>query len=221
MRHVIETVKAAVKRKVLGMLWAPLRCAVEDAWEIRCWEKTGRSVPPPHTFKVRTVKAYAKRFSTPILVETGTYLGDMVFAVRHTFDQIYSLELDEDLYQKARVRFADFRHIHILQGDSAQALPRVLADINRPCLFWLDAHYSGGMTARGNIDTPIVAEVQHALACPAIESVILIDDARLFVGKNNYPTLDELGRLILSKRPTWIVEVRDDIIRIHQKTQSL
>lgn len=194
---------------------------MESAREVRRWEKSGRPVPPPHPVKVRTVKAYAARFGTPVLVETGTYYGDMVFAVRSIFRTILSIELDEDLYRKAKARFAHFGHIHIMSGDSGRVLPKILPGINQRCLFWLDAHYSGGVSARGNTDTPIMEELQHILAYPVIDPVILIDDARLCVGRASYPTLDELRRFVSCVRPDWVFEVRDDIVRIHRPSQIL
>lgn len=62
----------------------------------------GKPIPPPHLIKQETVKEYAHKFSIDILIETGTYLGDMVFAMKDVFSQIYSIELDSDLCMKAK-----------------------------------------------------------------------------------------------------------------------
>jgi hypothetical protein len=45
--------------------------------------------------------------------------------------------------------------------------------------------------------------------------VALIDDARLFDGTDDYPTLDDLRRWLAERRPAWVMEVADDIIRLH------
>ena len=45
--------------------------------------------------------------------------------------------------------------------------------------------------------------------------VILIDDARLFNGTDDYPTLEELEALVHSFRPDYQVYVRHDAIRAH------
>ena len=37
--------------------------------------------------------------------------------------------------------------------------------------------------------------------------VILIDDARLFIGKNDYPTIDEVKHLVFSYIPDWTVRL--------------
>ena len=44
--------------------------------------------------------------------------------------------------------------------------------------------------------------------------VILIDDARLFNGKNDYPTLNALRTYINQKKPNYVFQVNYDIIRI-------
>ncbi len=112
-------------------------------------------------------------------------------------------------------RFARYGHIFILHGDSGQVLPEILAGITGPCLFWLDAHCSGGVTARGDCETPVVKEVAAILDHDERGHVVLIDDARCFVGKDGYPTLDQLRNLILAIRPEWTFEVEDDIVRAY------
>ena len=186
-----------------------------DRKALRSWEKIGRSSPPPHVVKETLIKDYARAFNTRILVETGTYLGDMVYAMRKSFSRIISFELDQALYEQARQRFAADGHIEIVHGDSGQLLPDYLTSINEPCLFWLDGHYSGGITARGELDTPIKSELDHVFAHPIAGHVILIDDARCFTGKNDYPTLDELQRYVSERTQGWQFSVKDDVVRIH------
>lgn len=171
----------------------------------------------PHRIKQKTVLGYATQYSISTLVESGTYLGDMVDAVKRYFRTIYSIELDEGLHERAKRKFGQFHHILLLRGDSAQVLPRVMDRIHEPCLFWLDAHYSGGITAKGELETPIIHELRQILSHPlAAKHVILIDDARNFVGANDYPTLQQVENLVYMTSPTSVVEVEDDIIRIHQ-----
>src|SRR5215217_3824152 len=81
----------------------------------RTWEKQGRPSPPPHIVKEELIKEYAKAFKTNILVETGTYLGDMVYAMRKSFSKILSFELDQTLAEQARQRFVNDNHVAIIQ----------------------------------------------------------------------------------------------------------
>ena len=119
------------------------------------WERNGRPIPPPHIVKQMAIVEYRKKFHTEILVETGTYMGDMVEAQRDHFKKIYSIELSEKLFNKAQKRFKDHLHIKIVQGDSGTVLNKLMAEIDRPALFWLDGHYSGGITAKGDKECPV------------------------------------------------------------------
>jgi hypothetical protein len=100
----------------------------------------------------------------------------------------------------------------LLKGDSGGLLPEVIPRIKGRCLFWLDGHYSGGVTARGSEDTPIRKELEHIVAAGRDADVVLIDDARCFDGRNGYPTLEETV-LFLEQRLHSVVSVAEDVIR--------
>jgi len=212
----------AIKRFLAGYR-TRLNAEIASHREIWRWTKAGRPVPPPHRVKIRTVKNFARRFSASTMVETGTYTGNMVSAIKNDFQEVFSIELDDVLFSAAKDKFCGLDHVHILHGDSATVLPKVLDRIRGCCIFWLDAHYSGGNTARGHADTPIVDELRQILSCMHIEPVILIDDARLFVSHtpdsildDSWPMLTDLSRIVLDKHPTWVFDVQDDIIHIHR-----
>ena len=159
---------------------------------------------------------YAKRFSINIFIETGTYLGSTVDAVKNKFEEIYSIELNKGLYLKAKQKFIKYKHINIILGDSSKKLPKILSNINSPCLFWLDAHYSGGNTSKTNVETPIIMELQCILNRPNKNHVILIDDAHDFTGKNDYPSIPELKKII-NQYDEKVLIIKENIIRIHNK----
>ncbi len=182
----------------------------------RQWERKGAVPPLPNWGKQQVVSAYAKRFAPAVFVETGTYRGKMVYALMPYVAEIYSIELDPTHYENARKRFAGYANIHIFQGQSGEILPEILKGVQQPCLFWLDAHWSGGSTAKGELETPVVQEMHCILAHPlAAKHVVLIDDARCFTGQNDYPTLQTLEELVVGSQPDWVFEVKDDIIRMH------
>lgn len=60
------------------------------------WQKMDKPISPPHLIKQETVKEYAYKFSTEIFIEIGTYYGVMILGTKRFFNQIYSMELDED-----------------------------------------------------------------------------------------------------------------------------
>ena len=45
------------------------------------------------------------------------------------------------------------------------------------------------------------------------DHILLIDDARLFTGERDYPTIEELSNFIRGKNKDYFIEVKDDIIR--------
>ena len=189
--------------------------------DIRAWERLGKPVPPPHSIKIQTILSHARKFQCATLVETGTYVGNTVEAVRNDFSRIFSIELDNGLFEKAKTKFSRDQHVEILQGDSAQILPRILNGIHRPALFWLDAHYSGAGTAKGGIETPILTELSLLLAHAIKNHIVLIDDARLFNGLADYPSLRELTDMVSSGRPDLEVYVENDIIRITPRAEKI
>jgi hypothetical protein len=87
----------------------------------------------------------------------------------------------------------------VLQGYSGNVIDRVMKEVSEPVLFWLDAHYSGGITTRGELNSPILAEPDIILAHPIKNHVILIDDARDFTGKGRYPTVPQLRAYLMGK----------------------
>ncbi|HMI05708.1 MAG TPA: hypothetical protein VK541_24685 [Pedobacter sp.] len=171
------------------------------------------NLPSLHIIKQNNIHAYRDQLKFTVLVETGTYLGDMVEAQKAYFEQVYSVELDETLHKRAVERFKADPGVKILQGDSGVVLKSLLEKLHVPALFWLDGHYSSGITAKSDKNTPILNELEAILGS-ALYHGILIDDARLFVGKDDYPTVDELCDFVKAKDPARTVTVADDIIRI-------
>src|SRR5262245_43262543 len=91
--------------------------ARRDRRTLEEWERRGRPVPPPHIVKQRVLREYAERYGLRTLVETGTYRGDMIEAMRPVFEKIVSIELGQDLFAAARKRFKRVAHVELIQGD--------------------------------------------------------------------------------------------------------
>jgi len=193
----------------------PLVRPVNDRRIVLQGQLTARPVPPPPTVKHAIVERYRKRFGPRVFVETGTFAGGMIDAVARRFDRVFSIELDPGWHARAVERFQSQPHVTLLQGDSGERLPDVLRQIDEPALFWLDAHYSGPITAKGTIDSPIVKELEAIRAHRARGHVVLIDDMRYFDGRDGYLQLPELVQWIREADPDGAVDVRDDILRWH------
>lgn len=177
------------------------------------WKLRGRPVRSPHLLKQRTVREYAEQCKLRILVETGTYYGEMVSAMKNRFQAIYSVEFDPRLAQRAARKFARYPHIHILEGDSRQMVPALLRTLHEPALFWLDAGYYGWSGVQGDKQR-LTTELEAILRDPGKKHVVLMDDARGLNGQNGAPTVQQLKERIEAEFPGRSVEVKYDILRI-------
>ena len=195
----------------------PLLRSMTERRIVRKWQRAGRPIPPPPPVKHSVVKEYQSRFGPRVFIETGTFAGGMIDAVRSRFDRVVSIELDPGWHGRAVERFRADPGITLLQGDSGVRLQEVLDALTEPALFWLDAHYSGPVTARGALDSPIVRELDAIRAHGVRGHVVLIDDMRDFQGRDGYPTVDEVLGWIRGVDPVSVVEVRDDILRWHPR----
>jgi hypothetical protein len=181
--------------------------------EYASWLLRQQEGPAPHLLKRRLIGELADRYRLDTLIETGTYLGDMIWALRRRFCDIESVELQPELYERAQSRFAACPNIHLHLGDSAAVLPEILTRLRAPAIVWLDGHYSGGVTAGESREPPLLAEVTHVLASASFKPVILIDDARNLTGERGWPTLAQITNLVAA-RADLRLEVRHDIVRI-------
>lgn len=181
--------------------------------KIKKWIVNGRVPPPPQEYKHRTILFLAQKHNCKIFIETGTYKGETLYMMKDFFDELYSIELSGPLYKKALGVFKGIPNVSLIHGDSGKQLRSLLKKIKYPALFWLDAHYSGGITVKGKRETPIVSEVKTIFS-HNLKHTILIDDARCFIGKNDYPTLEQLSNVINKSTKYKHFEVKDDIIRI-------
>jgi len=201
-----------LKQFVPQIVYTKLRRQLEYK-QLNEWKNNGRQIPPPHILKQITIIEYQKLYGYKVLIETGTFLGDMVEAQKKNFEKIISIELAPDLFEKALKRFKKDHNVIILQGDSGKVLPEILNEVNEPAIFWLDGHYSAGITAKGDKDCPIFEELEAILNSKTFNHIILIDDARFYNGNGDYPTIEKLTDYIRNKNDKYRMEVKDDIIR--------
>jgi len=181
---------------------------------------------PEYSEKRVIILSYQQIFKTKTFVETGTFMGDTIETLINDFDNLYSIELSEELASGAAKRFEENQKVKIIQGDSGIQIKSIIDYIEKPALFWLDGHYSGEFiydnkfikTAKGILNTPIEKELDLILAS-SLPHVILIDDARLFNGQMDYPTIKHIKRMV--KKGTKFnhkIYVDRDIIRITPET---
>jgi hypothetical protein len=80
-----------------------------------------------------------------------------------------------------------------------------------PLFVWLDAHYSGGITAGEQDKCPVIAEINSIdMVRQSINTIVLIDDARGFLGQNEWPYLSDVVHAF--KKGDWHVAAIDDVL---------
>ncbi len=152
-------------------------------------------------------------YNAELFVETGTFLGSMVAHLAASGIPCKTIEIVPAIHHRARRILARYKNIDLILGDSEVEIPKILNGLDRPASFWLDGHYSGSNTGKGGLDTPISAELDAILNHSIKKHVIMIDDARDFVGKDGYPYLSQ----VLAKfddNPDYKAGVHSDIIVI-------
>lgn len=150
-------------------------------------------------------------------IETGTYRGAGALILASVFPEVVTIELDEELHRRAAERLSRHPGITAVQGSSRVQLGP-LVDPRRPTLYWLDGHWSGGITAGAEDECPVLDELA-AIAAGHPDDCILIDDARLFVeppppphDPAQWPSLEEIQAAIRTARPDHHLAVLHDVV---------
>ncbi|MDY7005711.1 MAG: hypothetical protein SWX82_17730 [Cyanobacteriota bacterium] len=185
------------------------------------WVLNGSPTPMPHSLKILTIMQYLAASKYEVFIETGTLRGDTVEAISQFFDcKIYTIELSDELYEKATLKFKSNPNIECIHGDSGEEITKLLSEINVPCFFWLDAHFSGGITAKGKYTTtPIMAELLAIINHPIKNHLVLVDDIRNFEDpqKTHYPDPQVLIQMLRCYLPNIKITYFNDIMRIIPK----
>ena len=91
------------------------------------------------------LNTYINEYKCGIYVETGTGIADCLsHAVKYPFSKFYSVELDEDLVNEAKIKVPQ-ENVDIINDYSTNALNNIIPNLPKeiPVLFWLDAHFPG------------------------------------------------------------------------------
>ena len=182
--------------------------------------KQGYNLPLPGLIKRSIIQAEAIRIGASDFIETGTYLGDTIWHFRNHFRRLFSIEINPVLAAAAQRRFSNSSQIMILHGDSSSMLGELMSKIEGPALFFLDGHYSGGITGKADLECPIWAELNCILGMKHQNYSIIIDDARLFGRDRDYPPLPKLHSFLAAALPNHSIKVENDLIFVQMPLGS-
>jgi hypothetical protein len=185
----------------------------------RDWADREFAAPSPHFVKQKVLLRNGLRDAT--WVETGTYMGDTTSVLSKVGKMVYSIEPEPTLFSKAEQKFSDASNVRIIKGLSEDVFPKLLPTISGDVCFWLDGHYSAGITFKGPQDTPIIQELiaigQNIAQMDKV--VVLVDDVRCFDPRNPefsaYPPVDGLVDWARKHHLSWHIEHDIFIARNH------
>lgn len=161
---------------------------------------------------------YIKRFINvhpiPIFIETGTAGGESIRAAAPLFRECHTIEIVEG---RPDGEFPDNVTLH--HGDSSKIIGNlILGHKNEYIFFWLDAHWSEPHESPSDtIECPLLDEIR-AIRWQK-KSVIMIDDARLFLAPpkwpcdyTRWPRFSAVFNTLQSAFPDHYITVIDDYI---------
>jgi hypothetical protein len=180
----------------------------------RIWRHDGWVTPVPYFVRRAMLLAEARAIGADTFVETGTFLGDTTWSFRKKFKRIHTIEVEPRFAAMARRRFAGHPAVILHEGDSAKLLGDICAATPTPCLFYLDGHYSGGETGKGEKECPAIEELSAILNRAAGHFRIVIDDARLFGTDPSYPEISRISAFIADQPRRTEMRIENDAIVI-------
>jgi predicted O-methyltransferase YrrM len=150
-----------------------------------------------------------------IFVEAGTYKGaTTAFFAKHA-DEVISVELHDELFTEAERRFANRPNVKLIHGDSLESIPKAVAGCVAPPLVFLDGHFSGAGTAKGEVEEPAELTLEPLSRVSPPGTTVVVDDLRLFgSGLAGFPQLDEITRAARKAFPSAVIRAGLDSIVI-------
>ena len=151
---------------------------------------------------------YIAKYGLTSFIETGTAGGDDVaHASLFTFQQVSSIEINEEQFRQTSARFEDREGIRLVNSDSIEGLTVLLHDLvpDARVMFWLDAHFPGEMLGAGYGDEknmsrrlPLESELRMIRQIRGnAPDVFIIDDLRIYedgpFGNGNWRDRKTLG----------------------------
>jgi GT2 family glycosyltransferase len=173
----------------------------------------------------RLVTTLQAQLPLSVLVETGTFKGDTVAQFESFFNKVISIELSEALWADAVKRFELYQHVQVLQGNSPDKLRELSSELqNVGALYWLDAHWCVATDTAGELSQcPLLGELQ-AIGKLNSDSILLIDDARLFLAPplapheiSQWPSFHQITSCLLNMSTEHELMVVNDVIAFFPK----
>lgn len=161
---------------------------------------------PTHVYKPLLAAMIGLSLGKTVFVETGTFVGQSSYFVSRLFSEVLTVEASADLALAARklMLATSTENVKVVQGASVDLLHTMSLKTGQSAVFFLDAHYSTGLTSRLFGACPLVNELT-IIFDRFDDPVIVIDDLRTMTGLGGYPSIAEILACIPSSFAATIV----------------
>lgn len=164
--------------------------------------------------------------SLDVFIETGTFEGATIEIANRYFEKIYSIELSSEYYEKASTKYKEFPKIKCIHGDSSVELSNIIQNIKKTSvLFWLDAHWCVAKNTAGQLSQCPLLDELDAIGSLNSESIILIDDARLYLAPppaphevSQWPCIDDIAKKLYEISSIHNLMIVNDVIIYYPKS---
>ena len=177
-------------------------------------------------FPIALARRLRDEYQLQYFVETGTHVGHTIRLVSGEFKRIISLEISPEYVQLARETCKGQANVTIFQADSSKWLLEALALLSEPALIWLDAHWGPDLGySRPKLgECPVMAELAQ-IAQDGRAHVVMIDDARLFLGTPPAPHNPRQWPTFAALESGWLqsshdIYIEEDVIVLTPQRQA-
>lgn len=163
-------------------------------------------------YKLRHIAlALRDRYDIKHFVETGTHKGYTTQWAASEFQWVTTIEINRRIYQNTKEELNHLENVYFVHGDSRVMLAEVLPD--EPAIVWLDAHNPIKYDKSFSPDNRCPLREELA-ALKDYKHFVFIDDARYYTGVGQWPSLQEIERLLGYKVKVWEDVIMADVITI-------
>jgi len=169
-----------------------------------------------------------QRYGVEHFVETGTYYAQTALWAAQHFKRVTTIEYSKGIYDEVCKKYGSSNpNIEFVFGDSKSQLKIIVPELKEPCIFWLDAHWSGGKTYGADDECPLITELE-IINRSEMNHFIFIDDARLFLSPpprphrvGQWPSISSIISVLQSGKSRYIAIAEDVIIAVPEEAQSI
>jgi hypothetical protein len=188
-------------------------------------------IPHKYTISLSEFMTIKELFQPSIFVETGTFRGYSTEVAATLFDEVKTIELCPEIYLDTKKRLEPYyQNIEFFLGNSASVLPEISKSLKSRAFFYLDAHFCFNGTAKDFNDPPVMGELEGILKYAPSDSVIIIDDLRIFANNqrlpfdayNYYPSILDISNFLKAIAPEFSLFILgDEAIIFNQNCYSI